>query len=93
MHSPPPPFPLTPLQATIVACAQALPGELPRSGLAKLLVGSDSIRTLAWLGHPFFGVLKEHPRKVVLHHVDVLLQQKVLALDQHGHVILPDAEL
>lgn len=85
-------FPLTPLQATIVACVRALPGELPRSGLAKVLVGSDSVRTLNWLGHPFFGVLQAYPRKVVLHHVDVLLQQKVLALDQHDHVILPDAQ-
>ncbi len=85
-------FPLTHLQETIVACVRALPGELPRSGVAKVLVGSDSMRTLTWLGHPFFGVLKTYPRKVILHHVDVLIQQKVLALDQHDRVILPEGE-
>lgn len=80
---------LTPIQLTIVDAVRQLSGELPRSAVAKLLVGSESMRTLHLKGSPFFGRLARHTRKSVMHNLDVLIQQGILALDHYDRVIIP----
>lgn len=77
---------LTPLQQTIVAAATAAPGQLTRSGLAKLLTGAVSTRMAEWTAHPEFGRLKAYPRKTILHEIDVLLHLGVLTSDAHDRV-------
>ncbi len=76
------------VQAAILACARSLPGQLPRSGVAKLLVGSESARVGEFRGHPLFGALSGRTREVVLGEVDKLIEMGILALDEHSKVII-----
>jgi len=71
----------------ILACVRSLPGQLPRSGVAKLLVGSESARVEEFRGHPLFGALSGRTREAVLGEVDRLIEAGVLAVDEHGKVI------
>lgn len=72
---------LTPVQQLIVDCVRRQPGEFTRSGLARLLVGSSSVRVSGLRGHPQFGCLADQGRKAVTGDIDSLLQQGWLALD------------
>jgi ATP-dependent DNA helicase RecQ len=74
----------TEMQRVILACVCSLPGQLPRSGIAKLLVGSPSVRVEALRGHPFYGRLSGHRREEVMREVDWLIEQGCLVLDGHG---------
>ena len=82
-----PPRAKTPLPssvpAVILACVEALPGQLPRSGVAKVLVGSDSERVAEFRGDPFFGHLSDHNRLEVTRIIDDLLEQGKLALEEN----------
>jgi hypothetical protein len=60
---------------------------LPRSGVAKLLVGSESERVGEFRGHPLFGALSGRTREAVLGEVDRLIEAGVLAVDEHGKVV------
>ena len=75
------------VQRLILRCVREEPGRFPRSGLAKLLAGSDSRHMQELRDHPFYGRLRQYRRRDVLHHVAVLLQQGYLALDGDEHVI------
>ena len=70
----------------ILACVRSLPCHLPRSGVAKLLVGSSSARVAAYRVHPHYGRLAPHTRRAITLEVDALIQQGDLALDEHGRV-------
>jgi superfamily II DNA helicase RecQ len=70
----------------ILACVRSLPAQLPRSGVAKLLVGSESARVEEFRGHPLFGALSGRTREAVLGEVDRLIEAGVLAVDEHGKV-------
>lgn len=72
----------------VLACVQAVPGQLPRSGVAKLLVGSDSQRVMAYRRHPDFGRLAHLPRHVVMQEIDALLNCGDLELDDQGKLIV-----
>jgi ATP-dependent DNA helicase RecQ len=74
------------LTEAILACVEALPGELPRSGIAKLLVGSDSIRVERYRQHPLFNRLANHTRVEVTAQVDALLEQGRIIQDESGHL-------
>lgn len=82
---------LSATQRTILACVAALDAPLPRSTLAKLLAGSQSARTAALHDHPFYGRLAEQSRKAILYDVDILLQQRFLALDGFDRVVAVEA--
>lgn len=74
------------VQRLILRCVREDPGRFPRSGLAKLLVGSNSRHIQELHEHRFYGWLSRYRQRDTLHHVDVLLQQGYLALDGDEHV-------
>ncbi len=76
------------MSAVILDCVRSLPGRLPRSGVAKLLSGSDSERVQEFCQHPLFNCLAGHKRAEVLAQVDRLLESGQLAENEHGRVIL-----
>lgn len=71
----------------ILACVRSLPGELPRSGVAKVLVGSLSERTEPYAEHHSYNRLAGHSRIDVTLQVDSLLAAGRLAQDRDGHII------
>ncbi|MDH7484924.1 MAG: RecQ family ATP-dependent DNA helicase [Anaerolineae bacterium] len=75
-------------ERAILECVAALPGQLPRSGVAKFLVGSWSQRVETLRLHPLFGQLTGHSRDEVLATVDRLLTGGFLTKDEHGYVVL-----
>lgn len=84
---------LTPLQEQIVACVQAHPGQFTRSGLAKLLIGSASVRLDAeGRESPYYGACAGQGRKHLTVDIDVLVQQGVLSLDGRRRVCPPRQE-
>jgi ATP-dependent DNA helicase RecQ len=89
MPSPAPPDPK--IQAAVIECVHALPGTLPRSGAAKLLVGSDSVRVREWSDHPLFGRLADVPGYVVMSEIDRLIQTGELHLDERGYLAVDPA--
>jgi len=70
----------------ILDCVSSLPGMLPRSGIAKLLVGSASDRIADFRKHPFFNRLTGFDRTTVMRQIDQLLAQGRLALDEQGRL-------
>lgn len=79
---------LAKIAATIIDCIHTLPGKLPRSGVAKLLVGSESERVRDFRDHPFYNRLAGHSRSEVLSEVNRLLADGQLAQEEKGHLIL-----
>jgi len=75
----------------VLSCVHTLPGKLPRSGIAKLLVGSHSQRVLKYTDHPDFGRLSHLPRNIVMQDIDALLNRGDLDLDQKSRVIVKDS--
>jgi uncharacterized protein YpbB len=75
------------IQQIILECVRSLPGQLPRSGIAKLLVGSPSERVEGLQDHPFYGRLSGLYRGEVMREVDRLIEQGRLAIDEHGKVV------
>ncbi len=72
------------MQQAILACLGDHPGQYSRSGVAKLLAGSQSSRASAMVQSPYYGRLAGHGRKEITFQVDMLLQQGYLALDHQG---------
>ncbi len=84
---------LTPLQQNILNCVRDYSGQYTRSGLAKLLVGSRSTRLDGWQGNVYYGRFSNYPRKMLVHEIDILLQQGFLSLDWQSKLIIaqPDS--
>jgi ATP-dependent DNA helicase RecQ len=74
---------LTEVQQIILTCVRSLPGQLPRSGVAKLLVGSSSKRITRFKTHPHYGQLANYTRTAITREVDVLIKRGYLTLDGH----------
>jgi ATP-dependent DNA helicase RecQ len=72
----------------ILECVKSLPGKLPRSGVAKLLVGSLSERVETYQSHPLYNRLQGHPRSEVMFYVDKLLENGQLRKAENGYLIL-----
>lgn len=70
------------IEGLIVACVRSHPGQLTRSGIAKVLVGSTSNRIQTHRNSPFYGQLKGRSRKAVTAMVDKLIDERGLVL--HG---------
>lgn len=77
----------TETQMIILACVQSIPGKLPRSGYAKLLVGSESQRVLAYTTHPDYGRLSHLPRNIIMQEIDALINRGDVALDHKSKLI------
>ncbi len=78
----------TEVSEAILACVRSLPGQLPRSGVAKLLVGSASERVSEYRDHPLYNRFPNHQRIEITAQVDALLERGVLAQDEQGHLIV-----
>ncbi len=72
----------------ILGCVRALPGALPRSGVAKVLVGSESERVAEYREQPLYNALAGHSRIEVTAQVDEMLNDGLLRQDEHGHLLL-----
>jgi ribonuclease D len=77
----------TTVTEAILACVRALPGALPRSGIAKVLVGSEAERVAEYKEHPLYNLLAQHSRKEVTARVDEMLDHGLLQQDEHGHLV------
>jgi ATP-dependent DNA helicase RecQ len=77
---------LTEVHQVILACVRSLPGQLPRSGVAKLLAGSSAKRIVTFRAHPHYGQLAHYTRKAITREVDALIERGYLTLDRHGKV-------
>ncbi|RLE29426.1 hypothetical protein DRJ54_04650, partial [Candidatus Acetothermia bacterium] len=74
----------------VLECVAAFPERLPRSGVARLLVGSSSQRVAAYREHPLFGRLRGRRRDTVMAEVDVLLSWGYLARGRKGYLVLTE---
>jgi hypothetical protein len=83
---------LTPAQQIILFAVRRLPGQLGRSEMAKLLAGSKSKRLAGWYDSPHYGRLSDYTRHELTAQLDILLQQRLLAVDSYQKLIpvLPD---
>lgn len=79
------------VQQAILDCVQTYPGELPRSGIAKVLVGSHSSRVSSYQSSPFYDRFPNHTQKRMMHAVDDLIVHGQLQLDG-DRVTLPNEE-
>jgi ATP-dependent DNA helicase RecQ len=79
------------IDRAILDCVRSLPAQLPRSGVAKLLVGSLSRRVEAYRSHPLYNVLKGESRSRVIERVDKLLENGQLQQAENGYLILGKA--
>lgn len=75
------------ISVIILDCVRAIPGKLPRSGVAKLLVGSGSERVRDFHHHPFYNRLGGHSQSEILHEVDQLLVNGFMKKDENGHLV------
>ena len=82
-----PPDNLPLMHQVILVSANDHPGLFTRSELAKLLVGSKSARIDDYSHLPEFGRLADYSRKTITFEIDILLQQKYLALDAYEKVV------
>ncbi len=76
----------------ILDCVRALPGKLPRSGAAKLLVGSGSERVEEYQSHPLYNRLAGRTRNDVLAQVDAMIAARLIAQNSKGYLIVPTAQ-
>ncbi len=79
------------IDSAILECVKALPARLPRSGVAKLLVGSSSERVEAYQSHPLYNFLAGESRSRVLERVDMLLENGQLQKTENGYLVLNNA--
>ncbi len=77
---------LTPIQQAVLACVADHAGQFTRSGLAKLLVGSDSSRLDVDRSDVWYGRFADHSRKSMTFVVDTLLQQGYLVETWDGRL-------
>lgn len=71
----------------ILDCVRSLPGRLPRSGVAKVLVGSESERVGELRSHPLYNCLPGRNRVDVTAQVDVLIEMGLVAQDGKGRLV------
>ena len=84
---------LTHMQHTILECVIALPGQFHRSGIGKLLTGSQAQRIQPFAKHELFNRLAGYTRKDVTREVDQLLAEGLLAKNEHGDIVITQTGL
>jgi len=80
------------IEELIIECIRSLSGKLPRSGVAKLLVGSLSERVEAYQSHPLYNRLEGKSRSEVMVYVDKLLENGQLRKAENGCLILGNSQ-
>jgi superfamily II DNA helicase RecQ len=83
---------LTSAQQIILFVVRRLPGQLGRSEMAKLLAGSKSKRLEGWYDSPHYGRLRDYTRQELTVQLDILLQQRLLAIDHYQKLIPVEQE-
>ena len=76
------------ITTAVLECVRSLPGKLPRSGVAKILVGSASALVEEYHNHPLYNCLAGQGRSEVLVRVDELLACGRLSQNEYGKLIL-----
>ncbi len=76
------------IERLVLECVKSLPAKLPRSGVAKLLVGSLSERVEAYQSHLLYNRLEGKSRSEVMFYVDKLLENGQLRKAENGCLIL-----
>ncbi len=72
----------------ILECVKSLPDQLPRSGVAKILVGSPSKRVEEFCSHPLYARLRGQSHSEVMARVDKLLENGLLRKTERGNLVL-----
>lgn len=70
------------IQRVVLAFLQEHTTPLKRSEIAKILIGSQSIRTADFRESDYFGRLAKFKRKTILQDVDILVEQGFLRVDR-----------
>lgn len=83
---------LSPIQSVILGFVRDHPVALKRSEIAKVLVGSQSVRTADFQETDYFGRLSQFKRKTILQDVDILIEQGFLLIDRDKVVSLVSLE-
>lgn len=76
------------IEDLILECIKSLPAQLPRSGVARLLVGSLSERVEEFQLHPLYDRLEGKSRSEVMVYVDKLLENGQLQKANNGNLVL-----
>ncbi len=76
----------------ILECVKSAPAQLPRSGIAKLLVGPESERVEKYQTNPFYGRLQGQSRIDVTLQVDVLIEKGLLKQNDKGYLFPAEME-
>jgi hypothetical protein len=76
------------VQEAIIACVATIPGELPRSGVAKILTGSKSKRISNYQDHPLYGSLQDIGKQVILKQIDEMLDNGKLKFNGKRYLLL-----
>lgn len=74
------PAPQTNVETAVLDCVRAFPGKLPRSSIAKILVGSHSDRIARYQESRFYGRFPHLARQTVTQTVDDLIKRGQLVL-------------
>jgi ATP-dependent DNA helicase RecQ len=77
------------IEKAVLECVHTFPGQLPRSGVAKLLVGSLSQRVEIYQTHPLYNQLHGYSRDEVMKIIDSMLGQGRLIKNENGYLISP----
>jgi ATP-dependent DNA helicase RecQ len=80
------------IRELIIQCVRSLPGQLPRSGIAKILVGSTSERVQEFQNHPLYRQLPDISRSKVIQVIDEMLEQGILTKNKNGNIDPPTAD-
>jgi len=78
-------------QRLILECARKWPGQLPRSGIGKVLTGSRSKRIQRLANHDLYGQLTNCTTKDVTREVDRMLVKGLLTKNEHGKIVMTQA--
>jgi ATP-dependent DNA helicase RecQ len=80
------------IERLILDCVKSLPAKLPRSGVAKLLVGSLSERVETYQSHTLYNSLEGKSRSEVMVYVDKLLENGQLQKADNGYLVLGNVQ-
>ena len=80
------------IRELIIQCVRSMPAQLPRSGIAKILVGSTSERVQEFQNHPLYRQLPNISRAKVMLVIDEMLEQGILTKNKNGNIDPPTAD-
>lgn len=80
---------LAKMHDVIIACVYDLSDQLSRSGIAKLLVGSLSIRVEQYREYPLYGVFQAYYRYIIMQLIDQLIDNGRLVINDHNRLTIP----